>query len=166
MVLTTHLFPLPQYYREVCTSYRHYRGKIHSAVPVTAALPLSPLLCISLVRTSNFSFSLHPPLLPPVADISHCQYICTSHASETNNHLSTSRSMFLQQKDFHVIKFSLPVLFQDIKVTVFKNRTRNLPFIKAEFNKFPPMSVFLWAPAVSTVYKQIWHKLEKNANLS
>jgi len=33
-VLPSRLFPLPRYYRDVCSHYRHYRSKIYSVAPV------------------------------------------------------------------------------------------------------------------------------------
>jgi len=59
-VLPSRLFSLPRYYRDVCSRYRHYRGKIYSVVPVTAVLPriiavipLSPLPCSCLIQTAH-----------------------------------------------------------------------------------------------------------------
>ena len=37
--LMLHLFLLPWYYRDVCSRYRYYRGKIYSVVPFTVVLP-------------------------------------------------------------------------------------------------------------------------------
>jgi len=68
-VLPSRLFPSPQYYRDVCPRYRHYRCKICSVVPVTAVLPqittvlpLSQLPCSSLIlyhaTSAQFDYKL------------------------------------------------------------------------------------------------------------